>query len=212
MTSAFRPVPERLVLASGNQGKLVELRALLGHLRCEISPLSDYAPEGPEEPGEAFVENAIIKARHACEVSGLPAVADDSGIMVDHLQGAPGVRSARFAGEPGDDVRNLNRVLELLEAVPDEERGAQFVSVVVYMRHPADPLPVIATGIWAGRLLTAPRGTNGFGYDPIFLPGPEDGGDGTRSSAEMSAAEKNALSHRGQALRALLDLTGWQPG
>lgn len=198
-------IPERLILASGNQGKLVELRAMMSHLPCGISPISEFSSHEPEETGTTFVENAIIKARHACEVSGCAAVADDSGIIVDALNGQPGVWSARFAGVGAGDEANLRLLLERLEGVPPAQRTARFVSIVVLMRHMDDPLPIVAEGIWEGHIIDSPRGENGFGYDPIFgLPGRPE------TSAEIAPEEKNHLSHRGQALRAMLRAAGWE--
>jgi XTP/dITP diphosphohydrolase len=180
------------------------MRALLEPLRCQVSPLSDFTDDNPEEPAETFVENALIKARHACVVSDLPAIADDSGIVVDALQGRPGVRSARFAGPSASDEENLQRLLRELEGVPDEQRTARFVSLIVLLRHAQDPLPLVSQGTWEGRMLTGARGENGFGYDPIFAPLGMD-----RSSAELDPAEKNAQSHRGKALSQLLHNAGW---
>ena len=202
--SSGRAAPEHLVLASGNAGKLAELKDLMRGVACEVSPLSRYSGDNPEEPGEAFVENAIIKARFACQVSGLPAIADDSGIIVDALRGRPGVRSARFAGPDATDQENLELLLKEMQGVPEARRTARFVSVVAYMEHAADPLPLIAVGLWEGFILEEARGENGFGYDPIFGLF-----DDSRSSAELAPAEKNARSHRGQALRGLLDMAGW---
>ena len=152
----------------------------------------------PPEDGLTFVENAIIKARHAAARTGRPALADDSGIVVDALGGAPGVRSARYAGEGSDDSANNEKLVRALAGVPEEERSARFECAVVWMRGPCDPVPLIARGTWAGRVLEAPRGTNGFGYDPLFLD-PLSG----LTAAELSPERKDALSHRGQALRAL---------
>lgn len=197
-------LPQSLILASGNRGKLAELRALMADLPCTIRPISDFCSRSPQETGTTFVENAIIKARHACEVSGHAAVADDSGIVVDALNGEPGVHSARFAGAGASDEENLRLLLKRMEGVPVAERSAQFVSVMVLMRHAGDPLPVMAEGVWHGRVIDVPRGDNGFGYDPIFgLLGRE------QTSAELLPQEKNDLSHRGQALRRLLRSAGW---
>ena len=196
--------PQTLILASGNHGKLTELRELMAHLPCTIRPVSEFCSRSPEETGTTFVENAIIKARHACEVSGHAAIADDSGIIVDALSGEPGVRSARFAGPEASDEDNLVLLLKRLEGIPETERGARFVSVVVCMRHANDPLPLVAEGVWEGYVTRAPRGENGFGYDPVFgLHGR------VQTPAELPPEEKNELSHRGQALRRLLRAAGW---
>lgn len=182
-----------LVLASANAGKLRELQALLPRGWC-AHPLSDYSGEQAEESGQSFVENAIIKARHACAASGLAALADDSGLMVDALDGAPGVLSARWAGPCADDAAN-NRLL--LERLGDADcRRARFVCVLAYMRHAADPAPAIFEGIWPGRILERAQGDGGFGYDPLFLP---DGGQ--CSAAMLAPQDKNRISHRGLAMR-----------
>jgi XTP/dITP diphosphohydrolase len=187
-----------LVLASGNAGKLREIVAMLAGLPITVRSQADFAVNSVEETGTTFVENAIIKARHAARISGCPALADDSGIAVDALGGAPGVYSARYAGVDASDKDNLDKLLDATRDVPDAARGCRFVCVMVAMRDADDPLPVIATGIWPGQLLRTPRGDGGFGYDPIFLVP-----DQACSSAELSPALKNQLSHRGQALRAL---------
>ena len=186
------------VLATGNAGKLREIAALLAGLEGNVRAQSDYHVPPVEETGTTFVENAIIKARHAARHSGLPAFADDSGLVVDALGGAPGVYSARYAGIGASDVDNLDKLLLATAAIPDAARSCRFVCVMVAMRDADDPLPLIATGRWEGSLLRAPRGEGGFGYDPIFLVP----GHGC-SSAELPSAIKNQLSHRGQALRAL---------
>ena len=194
---------QRVVLASNNKGKLRELDAALAPLGWQVEPASMHNLDSPDETGTTFVENAIIKARHAAEVTGLPALADDSGISVPFLGGAPGVYSARYAGADASDEDNLELLLENMADVPAESRAAQFVSVVVFMRSAEDPLPVIATGLWSGTLTTAPRGEHGFGYDPIFeVPGLG------KTSAEIDMTEKNKLSHRGQAIKQLLQLLG----
>jgi XTP/dITP diphosphohydrolase len=198
-----------LVLASGNVGKLREIAAMLDGLPMRVRAQSDFNVDSVAETGTTFVENAIIKARHAARASGRPALADDSGIAVDALGGAPGVISARYAGEGASDEANLVKLLSATAHLPDAERGCRFVCVMVAMRDADDPLPVIATGTWRGQLLRAPRGEGGFGYDPIFLVP----GHGC-SSAELAPALKNRLSHRGQALhslRALLQTAdGWR--
>jgi len=190
----------RVVLASGNPGKLRELHALLAPLGMDVVAQSDFDISGVEETGQSFVENAILKARHAARVSGLPAIADDSGIMVDALGGAPGIYSARYAGEGASDEENLDMLLENLKDVPDPGRGARFVCLAVYMRHADDPCPIICEGIWPGRIIHAPRGKDGFGYDPIFHV--EDCGC---TSAELEPARKNDISHRALAMGALID-------
>ena len=190
-----------LVLASGNAGKLREITAMLAGLAITVRPQADFAVSDVEETGTTFVENAIIKARHAARVSGRAALADDSGIAVDALGGAPGVYSARYAGSKASDADNLRKLLDNTAELPDEARSCRFVCVMVAIRDADDPLPLIATGIWTGQLLRAPRGTGGFGYDPIFLV-PSHG----CSSAELPPTLKNALSHRGQALRKLRSL------
>lgn len=192
----------RVVLASGNPGKLVELRALLDGSGIELVSKRDFDIADPDETGTTFVENAIIKARHSALASGLPALADDSGICVDALGGAPGLDSAIYAGHHGDDEANNDKLLEALNDVPDEKRTAHYVCVIVLLRSASDADPLIATGRWSGRILHARRGTRGFGYDPLFLP---DDGDGL-ASGELDPAVKNLLSHRGQALAALRKL------
>lgn len=187
-----------LVAATGNRGKLAELERLLDGLGWEVVAQSAFGVEPPPEDGLTFVENALIKARHAAERTGRPALADDSGIVVDALGGAPGVHSARYAGEGGDDAANNEKLLRALAGVPEAERIARFECAVVWLRDPRDPVPLIARGTWEGRVLDAPRGTNGFGYDPLFL----DPATGC-TAAELSPDRKDALSHRGQALRAL---------
>ena len=189
---------KELVLASGNAGKLRELTALLADIGLRLRPQSEYGVSEAEETGTTFVENAIIKARHAAEVTGLPSLADDSGIEVDALNGAPGVYSARFAGEAADDAANNRLLVEKLADVPEGERGARYRAVIVYMRHAADPAPLICEGSWEGVIRLTPAGDGGFGYDPYFYL-PELG----CTSAELSAAEKNRLSHRGKALAQL---------
>jgi XTP/dITP diphosphohydrolase len=189
----------RIVLASGNAGKVRELQALLRSLVVEIVPQTAFGIEAAGETGLTFVENAILKARHATRASGLPAIAEDSGIEVEALGGAPGIHSARYAGAGASDPGNVDKLLAAAAELPDAARGARFVCVMVYLRHALDPTPLIAQGTWAGRLLRAPRGANGFGYDPIF----EVPGHGC-SSAQLAPEVKNALSHRGQAARTLL--------
>jgi XTP/dITP diphosphohydrolase len=187
-----------LVLASGNAGKLAELRTLLGGGRFALHAQSEFGVEDIEETGLSFVENALLKARHAARATGLPALADDSGLCVDALGGAPGLYSARYAGPGGDAVRNIARLLRELDGVPDEARGASFHCCIVLLRHAADPRPLVVEGDWRGTILRAPRGDGGFGYDPVFLD-PASG----MTAAELPAAQKNAVSHRGRALAAL---------
>ena len=189
----------KIVLASSNPGKLAELEAMLGPAGVRVVPQDALGVEPPAETGLTFVENALIKARAACAATGLPALADDSGIVVDALGGAPGVRSARYAGEGATDADNVARLLESLEGFAAPERGAAFVCVIAFLRHAHDPRPIVCEGIWEGQVLDAPRGDGGFGYDPVFFI--ETLG---RSAAELSRAEKNAVSHRGQALAPLL--------
>jgi XTP/dITP diphosphohydrolase len=190
---------QRIVLASNNAGKVREIGQLLAAHKTEIIPQREFAIEDIEETGLTFVENAILKARHAAKQSGLPAIADDSGIEVDALQGAPGIYSARYAGEGADDQANNNKLLEALKGMPEEQRTARFQCLLVYMRHATDPTPLICQGTWEGRILEEPQGENGFGYDPLFWV-PTEG----CSSAELDPEVKNRLSHRGQALRLLL--------
>lgn len=188
----------KLVLASGNAGKLRELSALLEDFGYEVHAQSEFGVIEPEETGTTFVENAIIKARNAAEHTGLPALADDSGIVVDALQGAPGVYSARFAGSNATDEANNALLVEKLVSVPVEQRTARYRAVIVLMRHVGDPSPIICEGSWEGLIQLEPQGDGGFGYDPYFyLP------DQGCTSAQLSAEEKNRLSHRGQALQQL---------
>lgn len=194
----------KLVLASGNVGKLAELRALLAGSGIELVAQSELGIGDADEAAHTFVENAILKARHAACACGLPALADDSGLCVDALEGAPGLYSARYAGTHGDNAANNAKLLRELDGVPEAKRTAHFVCVLALLRSAGDPDPILATGRWPGCVLTAPRGEQGFGYDPIFLP---DDGHG-RGAAELEPAVKNRISHRGQALTALLQLLG----
>ena len=187
----------RVVLASDNAGKLREFDALLGEY-FQLAPQSDLGIVGADETGATFEENALLKARHAAAESGLPAIADDSGLEVDALDGAPGVRSARYAGADGNDAANNRKLLEALADVEGAARRARFRAVVVYVENADDPLPLIAAGSWEGFIAHSPQGTNGFGYDPLFF----DAKDRKRS-AELDPAEKNRRSHRGKAVRAL---------
>jgi XTP/dITP diphosphohydrolase len=192
---------QRLILASNNAGKLKEFAQLLGPIGFELHPQGEFNVPEAEEPFGTFVENALQKARHAVRLTGLPALADDSGVCVNALGGAPGVYSARFAGEPKSDARNNEKLIADLAAHAD--KSAYYYCVLVYVRHADDPQPVIADGVWRGQIVDAPRGANGFGYDPYFLL-PDFG----RTAAELEPHEKNAVSHRGQALRALVDKLG----
>lgn len=188
-----------LVLASRNAGKLAEMQALLAPLGWRLRLVSDFSDETVAETAPSFVENALLKARHAARVSGFAALADDSGLEVDVLNGAPGVHSARYAGEPATDAANNSKLLAALADVPDAARDARFVSVLALLRHAGDPTPRLAQGEWRGRILQAPRGTQGFGYDPLFLV-PEHG----LSAAELAPELKNRISHRARAMQALL--------
>ncbi len=188
----------RVVLASGNKGKLKELAAILSLSEIELVPQSEFQVSEVAETGLSFVENALIKARHACKETGLPAIADDSGIEVDALNGEPGIYSARYAGVQGDeaDAANNARLLAELEQVAEADRTARFQCVIVFLRHEKDPMPLICQGTWEGRILFEESGANGFGYDPLFYVPTHD-----CASAELPADIKNSLSHRGQALR-----------
>ncbi len=188
----------RLVLASGNRGKLVELRGLLGDLPLNLQALSDFTTDAAEETAPSFVENAILKARHAAAASGMPALADDSGLEVDALAGAPGVHSARYAGPAADDATNRTRLLQQLADVPADRRTARFRCVLVYLRHAQDPWPQIFSGTWEGRIALVEAGQHGFGYDPLFWL-PEHG----CTAAQLDPADKARLSHRAQAAQAL---------
>ncbi|WP_141454004.1 RdgB/HAM1 family non-canonical purine NTP pyrophosphatase [Pseudoxanthomonas sp. z9] len=188
----------KLVLASSNAGKLEELRHLLADTDIELIAQSDLGVTDADETATTFVENALIKARHASRLTGLPALADDSGICVDALNGAPGLYSARYAGEHGNASRNIDKLLDALRDVPDAQRTAHFYCVLVLLHHADDPQPLIVEGEWRGRILRERRGTGGHGYDPVFLD-PQLG----RSAAELEVALKNRISHRGRALAAL---------
>ncbi len=190
---------QKLVIASGNKGKLRELAALLEPLDYDVHTQAEFNVPDVEETGTTFVENAIIKARNAALHTGLPAVADDSGIEVDALDGAPGVYSARFSAPDATDEKNNALLIEKLRDVPEAQRSARYRAVIVYMRHAADPSPIICEGSWEGLIVLEPQGDGGFGYDPYFWV-PSHG----CTSAQLSADQKNALSHRGQALRELV--------
>lgn len=191
---------QQIVLASGNRKKLAELQQILEPLGLQVVPQSEFNVPSPEETGLSFVENAILKARHAARLTGLPAIADDSGIEVDALDGAPGIYSARFAGPDADDAANNALLVDKLADVPEEQRSARYQCLIVMMRHEKDPVPVICQGSWEGRVLLEPRGDMGFGYDPHFFV-PELG----KTAAELPPDEKNRTSHRGKALTALMD-------
>jgi len=190
------PISQKIVLASGNKGKIKEIQALLNNYT--IITQQEFNIQEAEETGSTFVENAIIKAKNAALHSNLPAIADDSGLIVDTLNGAPGVISARFAGPQANDQDNLQKLLKDMEGIPEAQRTARFICVIVLMRHANDPFPIITQASWEGIILPNAQGTNGFGYDPIFWLPTEN-----CSSAELPASRKNQLSHRGQALREL---------
>ena len=190
------PNSQKIVLASGNKGKIKEIQALLNNYT--IITQQEFNIQEAEETGSTFVENAIIKARNAAVHSNLPAISDDSGLVVDALNGAPGVISARFAGPQANDQENLQKLLKDMEGIPEAQRTARFICVIVLMRHANDPFPIITQASWEGIILPNAQGTNGFGYDPIFWLPTEN-----CSSAELPASRKNQLSHRGQALREL---------
>ena len=190
----------KLVLASGNQGKLKELAHLLEPLHIEVFSQADFEVEPVEETGLTFVENALLKAREASRASGLPALGDDSGLVVDALDGRPGIHSARFAGEHGDDAANNRKLLAELDDLPMNRRGAHFHCCLVLLAHENDPAPIVAEGVWHGHILEAPRGDGGFGYDPLF----HDRRLGA-SAAELPMGEKSRVSHRGQALAQLVE-------
>lgn len=188
----------RLVLASGNRGKLAEFADLLAGSGLECIPQHVLGVDDAEETASTFVENALLKARHAARLTGLPALADDSGLCVDALGGAPGLLSARYAGAHGDSSANIVRLLDAMRGVPDDSRGAHFYAVIVLLRHADDPQPVIAEGRWTGRVLHAPQGDGGFGYDPVFFDPVH-----AASAAQLDPQLKNRISHRGQALAVL---------
>jgi XTP/dITP diphosphohydrolase len=190
----------QVVLASGNRGKLTELQSRLGALNFEVVPQSQFDIPDADETGLSFIENAILKARHAAKLSGLPAIADDSGLEVDYLQGQPGIYSARFAGVDATDEKNNAKLLASLADVPAAERSARFQCVLVFMRHENDPTPLVCQGSWEGSILTEAHGENGFGYDPLFFI------EGKNCcSAELAAEEKNRISHRGKAMTLLIE-------
>jgi len=187
------------VLASANKGKIKELQDMLGGLGINITPQQDLGIEDAEETGLTFVENAILKARHAAEKSGLPAIADDSGLEVDYLKGAPGIYSARFSGEGATDRSNLDKLMAEMQHAPANQRSARYQAVIAVMRHADDPTPIICQGSWEGNIAFEEKGTEGFGYDPIFKPA-----DADCHAAELEKSVKNAMSHRGKAIAQLL--------
>ncbi len=190
---------EKIVLASNNAGKLREFHTMFANHHITIISQSEFHVDDAEETGLSFIENAIIKARHACEKTQLPAIADDSGLAVDALKGAPGIYSARYAGEHGNDKANNQKVLDDLKGVPHEQRTGQFICALAFMLHPEDPTPVVCQASWEGIILEEERGSEGFGYDPLFwLP------EKNCASAELPKAVKNTISHRARALQLLL--------
>lgn len=202
-----RQLPARLVLATGNAGKLRELQAILAPMRVEVLPLSEFTDSAAEETGDSFVENALLKARFAAKAAGIPAIADDSGLEVDALGGAPGIYSARYAGAGAGDAANNAKLLRELAGVPDQKRRARYRCAMVFVSRPDDPGPVVCEASWEGRIATAARGNGGFGYDPLFVVA-----GGERTAAEYEAGEKNRVSHRGRALGALVAALGGDAG
>lgn len=190
---------QKIVLASGNKGKVTELSQMLAPFNLQVIPQTELAVTDADETGLTFIENAIIKARHAALITGLPAIADDSGLAVDALDGAPGIYSARYAGEAASDSSNIDKLLEALKNVPENKRSAQFHCVLVYLRHAEDPTPVVCHGVWHGNITQQRVGGGGFGYDPVFYVASEG-----CTSAELSRERKQQLSHRGKALAQLL--------
>ncbi len=193
-----KSLPGTLVLATGNAGKLREFRALLADLAIEVVPQSEFDVPTVPETGLTFIENALIKARNAARHTGLPALADDSGLAVDALHGRPGIYSARYSGPDADDLANNRKLLEELAGVPEQDRGARYHCILVFLRDAEDPVPLVCEAAWEGRIAPAPRGEGGFGYDPLFLPA-----DGEGSAAELDPAIKNRRSHRGRAMALL---------
>ncbi|BBL29414.1 XTP/dITP diphosphatase [Pantoea ananatis] len=191
---------QKVVLATGNPGKVRELADLLADFGLDVVAQTELGVESAEETGLTFIENAILKARHAAQVTGLPAIADDSGLAVNALGGAPGIYSARYAGEDASDQQNLEKLLQALENTPDGQRQAQFHCVLVYLRHAADPTPLVFHGAWEGEITQTASGEGGFGYDPVFWV-PALG----KTAAELTKAEKGKVSHRGKALTLLLE-------
>jgi len=191
---------QQWVLATGNLGKVKEMSELLNSFSIEVLPQNHFNVSDVPETGTTFVENAIIKARHAAKITGLPAIADDSGLEVDFISGKPGIYSARFAGDNASDQDNIDLLLSKLENIEKSQRTARFQCVLVYMRHHLDPTPIICQGSWEGEILTAQQGKNGFGYDPIFWIESEQ-----CASAELTKSRKSELSHRGKALKILVE-------
>lgn len=189
----------KIVLATNNSGKIIELNALLAPLKLDVHPQNEFTNSSAEETGSTFIENAILKARHAASVSGLPAIADDSGLEVDALNGAPGIYSARFAGPDASDQDNIDKLLTELKDIPTAQRTARFHCVLVYMKHADDPTPIVCHGKWEGVITLEQQGRKGFGYDPIFFIPSID-----KTSAQLTKEEKNAISHRGKALSQLV--------
>jgi len=194
-----KPLEDMLVVATGNQGKLKEITQIVSRFNIRVISQKELGVSEAEETGLTFIENAILKARQAARQTGYPALADDSGLEVDALDGRPGIYSARFAGQEARDSENNAKLLQLLDGIPPEQRTARFQCLMVYLRHHADPAPIICQGVWEGRIATTPSGNNGFGYDPLFLVAGEN-----CTAAELPKERKNRLSHRGQALRQLL--------
>jgi XTP/dITP diphosphohydrolase len=190
---------KKIVLASGNKGKLREFQELLSGCGFDVVPQSDFFSENAEETGLTFVENAIIKARYACAKTGLPALADDSGIEVDALNGKPGIYSARFAGPAANDEKKNQKLLQELKDVSPSQRSARYHAVLAFMRHAEDPTPILCHGVWEGMILPAPQGEGGFGYDPLFFVPTHN-----CASAQLAKEEKNRISHRGKAMQELL--------
>ena len=191
---------QKVVLATGNAGKVRELASLLSDFGLDVVAQTELGVDSADGTGLTCIENAILKARHAAQITGLPAIADDSGLAVNALSGAPGIYSARYSGEDATDQQNLEKLLHTLQDIPDDKRQAQFHCVLVYMRHADDPTPVVCHGSWPGVITREPAGNGGFGYDPIFFV-PSEG----KTAAELTREEKSAISHRGQALKLLLD-------
>lgn len=189
----------KIVLATNNSGKIIELNALLAPLKLDVHPQNEFTNSSADETGSTFIENAILKARHAASVSGLPAIADDSGLEVDALNGAPGIYSARFAGPDASDQDNIDKLLTELKDIPTAQRTARFHCVLVYMKHADDPTPVVCHGKWEGVITLEQQGRKGFGYDPVFFIPSID-----KTSAQLTKEEKNAISHRGKALSQLV--------
>jgi len=190
----------KIIFASSNSGKINELQSMLDVFHYEIIPQAQLGIHDVEETGLTFIENAILKARNACQHSGKPAIADDSGLVVNALDGAPGIYSARYAGKHSDSRANIEKLLKDMIDIPDDNRQAHFHCTLVYLEHAEDPAPLICEGIWHGRILHSPTGTKGFGYDPVFYDEQEKS-----NAAELSASRKNEISHRGQALRQLMN-------